>query len=187
MTKTIPLSFIAKSVERSDHLTITLNPQDPAAIPDSNTVGVNIVSLSDGPFMFVEWKKTALAATQGDTNVSFIAKITNAGIADANEVVLDWNFPTDWSVTDTAEWIASSGYATLEITDPLPVNGSLEKTITFAINSDANIGNETVYFTAGCCSLIEKSHSINATTLIIQKQNGGGDTGRNGLLLRLFR
>ncbi len=159
-------SLRTKASERSDELTITVDATNSSASPDTNTSTATIISLSDGPFMYTEWVTTDSSVTQGDTNVNFSARVTNLGNSDANAVVLDWNFPNDWTIT--------SGTETTNLTT-LAVSDSVSSSIIFSINSSAEAGDKNIVFTAQCCNISSKSRLVSNITTV--NSSGSGDDG----------
>ena len=176
-TQNISVSLKTKTTERSDNLIITVDAINSQAEPDSNTITATILSLTDGPFLLVEWVNYDTIATQEDTNVLMTAIVTNLGNSDANNVILDWNFPTDWT-------IASGNETSFPFT--LAQEYSVTNSISFNINSNASTGNKEIIFEATCCGLESKTQTLSTTTTILAKpstppeETGGTNTGNPG-------
>jgi len=165
---TFAVTLKTKPTERSDALTITVNPTNALASPDSNTITATIVSLSDGPFMLVEWVEYDVAVTQGDANVVYSVRVTNAGNSDANNMFVDWNVPSDWALASGVDYLAVGDLA---------VNASVTSTVAYDIGADATVGDTNVSFYTGCCFIADKNQSTYKTVSVVEAggTTGGGD------------
>ncbi|MFA6064946.1 MAG: LamG-like jellyroll fold domain-containing protein [archaeon] len=174
-SQTYLLSATTKLTERSDPIIITVDPYNAQAIPDSNTVNATLVSLSNGPFMLIEWTKTNPAVRQEDENVLYTVKLSNAGNADANEIIIDWNYPFDWTLTD--------GNSDENLSETISVGLNLSRSLIFSIPADANNVTQILTFTAGCNSDENKTQTSSTTTVVYDKtgtSTGGNNNNNNG-------
>lgn len=168
----LPVTLQAKNSQRQDALTITIDSTTSGASPDNNTSEASIISFEDGAFLFLEFTQNNTATTQGDSNLFYIARITNLGNASATDVNFDWNYPSDW--------VLASGNEVSPALSTLAISSSQVASISFNIPSDANTGSQELSFEANCCGDIDKTNSITISTLVIEQTTGGdtgGDTG----------
>ena len=160
---TFAVTLKTKPTERSDALTITVDPSSASASPDSNTATATIVSLSDGPFMLIEWVTYDVAVTQGDANVAYSVRVTNAGNSDANNVFLDWNVTSDFTLSSGVDYLALGDLA---------VNDSITSTVAYNIGADATEGDTNINFYTGCCFLTDKNQSTYKTVSVVSSSSG---------------
>ncbi len=157
-TETIDVNVTTKTTERSDLITITITPKNPVALPKNASVSGTVISLAGGPFMFVEITSYESVVTQGDTDKTFIAKVTNKGSEDANNVVLTWSLPEGWTI--------KSGSQTATQTS-LKVDEELYNSITVDISESASTGQVTLTATATPDSNAQKTRSEQVQVTVI--------------------
>ena len=125
--------------------------------------------------MLLEFPTIPIIVTQGDKNVSIIARLTNVGNEDANTITIDWNYPEDW--------VLKSGEVSENILGNLtPTDPGIERELIFEIPEDANTGTQQITITAHCCELPDKTQIYTKNIVVVTKGgtiiiDGGGSGG----------
>ncbi|MBI4153161.1 hypothetical protein HY497_01440 [Candidatus Woesearchaeota archaeon] len=112
-------------------ITLNITANDTRALPASQSTTASIVVAEGQPVLvsrFTTPSSGALSATQGDTDVEFVATIENIGEGNASDVVFHFRAPDGWTVTFGA---LSEGAAEFNSGD------KVTRTIRVAIPSDA--------------------------------------------------
>ncbi|MDY6789606.1 MAG: NEW3 domain-containing protein, partial [Candidatus Nanohaloarchaea archaeon] len=185
--KTIPITVIARPgpEERTETLNITLNATNQSSTPPKRTTNASITSFAGGPFLQVEFTKSNISLTQGDTGVTFESKVTNKGNETADNVTLYWDLPEGWTIEEGTN---------ITNTSTLDVDESLKNNINISVASDAPTGTKTITATTTCCNDTQETQRANkdvvvdtkdktttqTTTKTTQTTGGGGDTGGGG-------
>jgi uncharacterized membrane protein len=164
--KTIPVLVTAKSIERSDEITIRVQGLHDDSKPSDANITATLISYSNGPFLYVQWVAKDIAVQQGDTNVYYSIKITNMGNQDTNNLVVDWNYPTGFTITSgTAQYVSSGTFATLD---------SVTIPITFTVSSSAIVGDNDFSVKASCAD--PDKNQTKAITVSVVAAGTGGNT-----------
>jgi len=183
---TISVKVRAKSTERSDSLTITIDALNSSAFPDSNTTTATIVSYASGPFLLVEITDYNISVTQGDTGIILKAKVQNKGNETATNAWLAFELPPGWSVT----------YGSLNSSiESLSVDEIAYNEITVSVAENAPTGTQTIKALAGCSEnktgsdsvsvvVMEKEVTAETTTTVPTRGGGGGTTSREPSLTK---
>ena len=148
----------AKNLERSDGLTITINPVNASAVPVSDATTATIVSYTSGPFMLITITQYNSTVTQGDTNIVLDAKVQNKGNETATDVWFAWDLPSGWSITTGIQNISLGN---------LPVNSIANNQITVSISDTATIGTQKITAISG--SNEKSANSVSKDVLVGQK------------------
>ncbi|MBT3404798.1 hypothetical protein HN832_02300 [archaeon] len=115
------------------------------------------------------------SVTQGDSDVSLIARVTNLGTKEGTSVYLNWSLPDYFTITNGNE---SRNLGTLAI------GASGTNTLTISVNSGATVENASITATATGTNLTEVSDTENITILQLPRvavvSTGGGAGGGSG-------
>lgn len=162
----VSVNITAKSTERSDDLTITINALNISASPDDNTSTATIVSYASGPFLLVTITQYPSSVTQEETGIALTAQVQNKGNETATNPWLAWNLPSGWTVT------SGSLNNTVEnlLVDEIAYN-----LVIVSIGSSASTGSKTLTASAGCSE--NKTGSDSVSVVVIAKSNGGNGGG----------
>ncbi len=171
-TASVNTKVTTKTTERSDSLTITFTPKISSAQPQNATSSGTIISLAGGPFMFVEIPTYNQSVLQGDTGKSYVAKVTNKGNEDANNVVLAWTLPEGWTIT--------SGSSSVSIST-LGIDEYLFNSIVVSISESAQSGTVTLTATATPDGNELKTRSESVNVVVVSTQTSQAPTCSDGI------
>jgi hypothetical protein len=173
ISTTLSTAIFPRSNEGTTELTILIDGITTGSNPDTNTLNLTFVSLSDGPFMLISWVVNSDTVVQKQTDVNYSVKLTNFGNAIATDTNFIWNYPSDWTL--------NSGAPSVSIPGNFAIRSSVTSTLTFSIPADANLGDQTISFTANCCGTVDKTRSSSKTvTVLLQESSSGGGGGSGG-------
>ncbi|MFQ5647716.1 MAG: hypothetical protein ACE5FW_00605 [Candidatus Aenigmatarchaeota archaeon] len=148
----------AKSTERFDSLTITIDALNASADPDFNTTNATVVSFASGPFLLTTVTDYNISVIQGDTGIILKAKAQNKGNETATSTWLAFDLPPGWTLT-SGELNSSIGILGL---DQIAYNE-----VTVSIDGDAPTGLQTLTALSGCAE--NKTGSDSVQVLVVEK------------------
>ena len=178
----ISAAVTAKSTERSDSLTMTIDAINSSASPTNNLTNATVVSYASGPFLLVTITNYNASVTQGDTGIFLRAKVQNKGNETASNVWLAFILPTGWSNT--------SNILNNSMTENLTVDSIFYNETNVSIGTSAATGTQTLTVTAGSSEnktgtssvsvVVVAASTTTTTTTTTSSSSGGGGGGSAG-------
>ena len=134
------------------------------------------IQVADGPYLVTSITTYSSSVTQGDTDVSYVATVTNLGTSDATGVYLNWTLPSEFSL--------ASGSLTRNLGN-LGVSVGGTNTITVNVDSDASAGDVNIVANATSSNADSASDSktvgvgtvVTPVTPTTPSAGGGGSSG----------
>jgi uncharacterized repeat protein (TIGR01451 family) len=174
ITIAVNASVPLTEVERDYSIIVNISALNVNATPPYTTVEGTLIAYSSGPYLYVTIDAYDPSVTQGDSNITLTATVTNMGNESATNVWLAWQLPIGWSNT--------SGTLNQTKSILLPkIEGSkysLTNTITISVSSSAPTGTHTLRAIAGCSEKNETNTSVlvvvNAKPSPAPSYEGGG-------------
>ncbi|MBR9706216.1 hypothetical protein GOV14_04220, partial [Candidatus Pacearchaeota archaeon] len=92
----IEVNATAPTEEAEYSIVVTIDADNTSAIPGSLQTNSTLVSISSGPYLYLQILQYNASLNRGDFT-DLIAKITNIGNETATGIVSNWTIPSDWT------------------------------------------------------------------------------------------
>ncbi len=136
---------------------ITIDAVNTSADPSFAITNATVISFPPGPYLKAEITDYDPTVTQGDTDITLIAKVTNWGNESANNTWLAWVLPDGWTNS------SSKNKTTSSLLPQSTGKGTFTNRITVNITTSAATGTKTLTAIAGSNNTNETSASVTVT------------------------